>query len=106
MALFKPYKILNSQLSSLPVREGQLIFTTDDKAIYLDISSSQRIKISDDMEYLIVESLPADADAQEDVVYFVEKGNVPTEEGVKYATVGQVENMIEEAINSVLEVSY
>lgn len=102
MALFKPYKILNSQLSSLPVKEGQLIITTDDKAIYLDITNSQRIKISDDVEYLITESLPEDADAKEDVIYLIEKGNVPTDEGVKYVTAGQVEIMIQEAIDAAL----
>lgn len=43
-ALFKPYKITESQLSSLPIREGQMIITTDTKSIYLDISSTSRIK--------------------------------------------------------------
>lgn len=102
MALFKPYKILNSQLSSLPVREGQLIITTDDKAIYLDISNSQRIKISDDIEYIITESLPTDEEAKEDVIYLIEKGDVPTSDGVKYVTAGEVEIMIQEAINAAL----
>ena len=42
MALFKPYRILHSQLNSLPIVEGQLIFVIDTKKIYLDINS-QRI---------------------------------------------------------------
>lgn len=48
MALFKPYKIQSSQLNSLPKKEGQLIITTDDKALYIDISNSQRIKVYSD----------------------------------------------------------
>ena len=46
MAKFKPYKITASQLSSLPIVEGQLIFVTDKEAIYLDVSSTKRIKIT------------------------------------------------------------
>lgn len=46
MAKFKPYKITESQLSSLPIVEGQLIFVTDKEAIYLDVSSTKRIKIT------------------------------------------------------------
>lgn len=42
MALFKPYRILHSQLNSLPIVEGQLIFVIDTKKIYLDVNS-QRI---------------------------------------------------------------
>lgn len=45
MAKFKPYKILSSKLSSLAKKEGQLIITTDDKKIYLDESSTNRICI-------------------------------------------------------------
>lgn len=36
MALFKPYKVLSTQLSSLPVLDGQVIFVTDTQEIYLD----------------------------------------------------------------------
>lgn len=49
MALFKPYKIVSSKLDSLPIKEGQLIFVTDTKAIYLDIDSKQRIKITSNL---------------------------------------------------------
>lgn len=46
MAIFKPYKVENNQLSSLPVTEGQFIVTTDTKKIYLDKDSSNRIEIA------------------------------------------------------------
>lgn len=46
MAKFKPYKITESQLSSLPIVEGQLIFVTDKEAIYLDVNSTKRVKIT------------------------------------------------------------
>lgn len=42
MALFKPYKILSSQLSSLPIKEGQFIITTDTNKVYIDIDNSTR----------------------------------------------------------------
>ena len=47
MALFKPYKILSSQLNSLPITEGQFIITTDDGSLYVDISNSTRLKVID-----------------------------------------------------------
>ena len=49
MALFKPYKITANQLNSLPIKEGQLIFLTDSKVIYLDINSTQRVKITSNL---------------------------------------------------------
>jgi hypothetical protein len=47
MAKFKPYKILDSQLNSLSILEGQLIFTTDTKKIYIDTSNTERILFTD-----------------------------------------------------------
>lgn len=41
--IFKPYRTLESQVSSLPIVAGQIIFTTDTKRIYLDIDSNTRI---------------------------------------------------------------
>lgn len=42
MALVKHYKALESQLSSLPIVEGQIIYTTDTKKLYIDINSTTR----------------------------------------------------------------
>lgn len=39
------YKINNSQLSSLPIKEGQLIITKDNNRIYLDITDQERIEL-------------------------------------------------------------
>lgn len=50
MAMFKPYKILSSQLSSLPIKEGQFIITTDTAEMYVDVSASSRIKINESSE--------------------------------------------------------
>ena len=36
MSQFKPYMITEAQKNNLPVKNGQLIFTTDKKNIYLD----------------------------------------------------------------------
>lgn len=49
MAKFKPYKLLESQLGSLPIKEGQLILTTDTKKLFCDISADDRIGISSDL---------------------------------------------------------
>lgn len=48
MAKFKPYKLLSSKLSSLPIVEGQLILTTDTKKLYFDIDSKTRILVNSD----------------------------------------------------------
>ena len=39
MALLQPCRVQSTQLSSLPVKEGQLIFSIDDKKIYIDADS-------------------------------------------------------------------
>lgn len=43
MAQFKPYKVLSSQLDSLPIVNGQFILVSDTHQIYCDISETQRI---------------------------------------------------------------
>lgn len=88
MALFKPYKIQSSQLNSLPITEGQLIVTTDDKAMYLDISSSSRIKIyADDiakidelegLEFVVVEELPTGSAIDPHKIYLIANGGTGT----------------------------
>lgn len=45
MALFKPYRCLESQLDQLPITDGQVIFTTDTKEIYMD-NEGERIGYS------------------------------------------------------------
>lgn len=71
-ALFKPYKGLSKNLKSLPIQEGRFIITTDDEAIYLDISNTRRIRV--DQEFKIVNSLPTE-DIDENTVYMVQEGN-------------------------------
>lgn len=46
MAKFKPFKITESQLDSLPITEGQLILTTDTKKLYFDTTAIDRILLS------------------------------------------------------------
>lgn len=41
MAIFKPFRILESQLNDLPIVDGQLIITTDTNRIYIDIENSR-----------------------------------------------------------------
>ena len=49
MALFKPFNIKENQINSLPISQGQLIFTTDTKKIFFDISDTERITIYSDV---------------------------------------------------------
>ena len=71
MALFKPYKILSNKLSSLPVKEGQLIITTDTGDIYVDLSDSERkqLAVIDLSDYVtsstLASSIAAEAQARE-----------------------------------------
>lgn len=90
MAYFRPYKILQSQLASLPIREGQLILVKDTKNIYLDISASSRIQMYSDeiarivnlengqYSYEFVQSLPSQ-NIDSHTVYIV-RSNVGDEE--------------------------
>ena len=50
MALFKPYKITSDKLADLPVREGQIIITTDTRKLYVDVSATERIEVTSDAE--------------------------------------------------------
>ena len=71
MALFKPYKILSNKLSSLPVKEGQLIIITDTGDIYVDLSDSERkqLAVTDLSDYVtssvLASSIAAEAQARE-----------------------------------------
>ena len=75
MALFKPWKGLSTNLDSLPKKEGQFIVTTDDEAIYLDISSKRRIRI--DQEFKVVNELPT-VDIDPNTVYLIEDSTLNT----------------------------
>lgn len=50
MALFKPYKITSDKLEDLAIKEGQIIITTDTKKLYVDVSATERIEITADVE--------------------------------------------------------
>ena len=81
MAIFKPYKIPSSQLSSLPISEGQFIVTTDNKNIYVDTSASTRIKINEDdlnsLEFVIVQELPTE-NIDPNKIYLIDSGSAPS----------------------------
>ena len=47
MAKFAPYKILSTQLDSLPIEAGQFILTTDTQLLYADISDTERVLINE-----------------------------------------------------------
>ncbi len=48
MAFVKHFKVTESQLSLVPKQEGQIIFTTDTKKIFLDVDNVTRTEIIKD----------------------------------------------------------
>ena len=65
MAKVKFLKTTEDHVSSLPIVEGQLIFTTDEKNIYWDTSSNSRIAMGGgEEEVYIGTSTPTDPDAK------------------------------------------
>ena len=50
MALFKPYKITSDKLEDLTIQEGQIIITTDTKKLYVDVSNTERIEITSEID--------------------------------------------------------
>ena len=50
MALFKPYKITSDKLEDLAIKEGQLIVTTDTKKLYVDVSATERIEVTAEVD--------------------------------------------------------
>lgn len=54
MAKFKPYKVLEAQLATLPIVEGQFILTTDTKKLYFDQDASTRVLLYDNVQEQIM----------------------------------------------------
>ena len=133
MAKFTPYKVSLSQLTNVPIVEGQMILTTDEKALYFDVTSSNRVKIYDNinegLDFEIVQALPT-SNIDENTIYLIENGETTVPGVVTYAiskvgdnvvltgsngstssvaaglTAQEVQAMIDAAITSALEASY
>ena len=71
--LFK--KGLLAGLKDAPIKEGTIYVTTDERAMYLDISNSQRIRLGDFIEVADVDSLP-DTGANVSALYYAAAENV------------------------------
>ena len=63
MAQFKPYKVLSTQLSSLPIVEGQLVIVTDTQEIYLDSKAGRILISSADTNVVISDTEPTGQNA-------------------------------------------
>ncbi len=63
MAQFKPYKVLSTQLSSLPIVEGQLVIVTDTQKIYLDSNAGRILISSADTNVVISDTEPTEQNA-------------------------------------------
>lgn len=66
MALFKPYKVTENQLAAIPIKDGQFIFTTDTKKIYLDKNDTERILALSDTTYEVATQLANGLMSKED----------------------------------------
>lgn len=62
MAKFEPYRILESQLTDLPIIEGQFIITSDTGKIYIDVDSKTRKEYGTDNGNFIFYKVNADED--------------------------------------------
>ena len=71
--LFK--KGLLAGLSKAPIREGTIYVTTDERAMYLDISDSQRIRLGDFIEVANIDALPSTG-ANASALYYATEENV------------------------------
>ena len=71
--LFK--KGLLAGLSKAPIQEGTIYVTTDERAMYLDISDSQRIRLGDFIEVANIDALPSTG-ANASALYYATEENV------------------------------
>ena len=71
--LFK--KGLLAGLSTAPIQDGTIYVTTDERAMYLDVSDSQRIRLGDFIEVADIDSLPSTG-ANVSALYYATKENV------------------------------
>ena len=71
--LFK--KGLLAGLKDAPIKEGTIYVTTDERAMYLDVSDSQRIRLGDFIEVDNIASLPSDG-ANVSALYYAKAENV------------------------------
>lgn len=73
-AIVKFYHTVDSKLAQLPVRDGNLVFVTDTKRMYLDIKGNR-------LPYVDIQILPQETDrtsilAPTEGFYYVEETNV------------------------------
>ena len=54
---FKPYKKTKAEMQSIPIKEGQVIFTIDTKELYIDKSNTERILALSDTTYKVATSI-------------------------------------------------
>ena len=71
--LFK--KGLLAGLKDAPIKEGTIYVTTDERAMYLDVSDSQRIRLGDFIEVADINSLPTGG-ANASALYYASAENV------------------------------
>ena len=71
--LFKKGKLAG--LSKAPIKEGTIYVTTDERAMYLDISATERIRLGDFIEVTNINSLPTTG-ANQSALYYATAENV------------------------------
>ena len=87
MALVAFQKGLRSSLPST-YSEGTFYITTDERAIYLDVDSSTRIRIGDFQEFATLAELQANTNPSTTALYYVTELNVLAKwDGTKYVQI-------------------
>lgn len=71
--LFKKGKLAG--LKDAPIKEGTIYVTTDERAMYLDISATERIRLGDFIEVTNINSLPTTG-ANQSALYYATAENV------------------------------
>ena len=71
--LFKKGKLAG--LSKAPIKEGTIYVTTDERAMYLDISATERIRLGDFIEVDNIAALPSTG-ANASALYYASAENV------------------------------
>ena len=75
MAMLKFKKGLWSKLPTT-MSEGTIYVTTDEKAMYLDINDSTRIRLGDFQEFATLDALKANVNPSTTAMYYVDELNV------------------------------
>lgn len=91
MSLFNPCKLTSDKLNDLPIKEGQLIVTTDTQKLYVDVNPTTRIEVKSDVEI--------------DLTNYVTQQVLTSALGEEASEREKQDNLLEDLINTKLDTS-